>query len=46
VGLAAQNRELVAQDEDLEVFGSVTAGQQGEQLDRAAQCQIGELGQH
>jgi len=36
-GVAAQHGELVAQDEDLQVLGGVTAGEQGEQLDGAAQ---------
>jgi hypothetical protein len=45
-GLAAQHGELVTQHRDLEVLGGVTAGQQGEELDGAAQRQVGELGQH
>jgi hypothetical protein len=36
-GVAAQHGELVAQDEDRQVLGGVTAGEQGEQLDGAAQ---------
>jgi hypothetical protein len=32
-GLAAQDRELVAQHQDLQILGGVAAGQQGEQLD-------------
>jgi hypothetical protein len=38
--------ELVAQDEDLQVLGGVAAGEQGEQLDGAAQGQAGESRQH
>jgi hypothetical protein len=34
--LAAQDGELVAQDEDLEIFGGVATGELGEQLNRAA----------
>ena len=34
--LAAQDDELVAQDEDLEIFGGVATGELGEQLNRAA----------
>jgi hypothetical protein len=37
---------LVAQDEDLQVLGGVAAGQQGEQLDGAAQREVGEFRQH
>jgi len=42
-GLAAEHGELVAQDEDLQVLGGVAAGEQGEQLDGAAQREVGEL---
>jgi hypothetical protein len=38
--------ELVAQDKDLQVLGGVAAGEQGEQLDGAAQGQVGESRQH
>src|SRR6266571_3346027 len=34
------------QDEDLKIFGSVTASEQREQLDAAAQREVGEFGQH
>ena len=44
--LPAEDGELVAQDEDLQVFGGVAAGQQGEQLDGAAQRGVGEFRQH
>jgi len=44
--LAAQHAELVAQDEDLQVFAGVAAAEQGEQLDGAAQRQVGEFRQH
>jgi hypothetical protein len=36
----------VAQDEDLQVLGGVSAGEQGEQLDGAAQHEIGKFQQH
>jgi GNAT superfamily N-acetyltransferase len=39
--LAAQHGELVAQDEDLQVLSGLATGEQGEQLDGAAQCQVG-----
>jgi len=44
--LAAQHGELVAQDQELQVFGGAAADQQGEQLDGAAQHEVGELGEH
>jgi hypothetical protein len=44
--LAAQHGELMAQHQDLEVLGGVAAGEQCEQLDGAAQGQVGESGQH
>ena len=44
--LAAKHGELVAQDEELQVLGGVAAGEQGEQLDGAAQGQVGESRQH
>ena len=44
--LAAQHAELVAQDEDLQVLGGFAAGEQHEQLDGAAQRQVGEFRQH
>ena len=44
--LAAQHAELVAQDEDLQVLAGVAAAEQGEQLDGAAQRQVGEFRQH
>jgi hypothetical protein len=43
-GLAAQHGELVPQDQDLKVLGGVTAGEQGEQLDGAAQREVDESG--
>jgi hypothetical protein len=42
--LAAQDGELVARHEGLEVVGSVAAAEQGEQLDGAAQRQGGGVG--
>ncbi len=44
--LAAQHSELVAQDEDLQILGGVATGEQGEELDGAAQRQVGESWQH
>jgi hypothetical protein len=44
--MATQDRELVAEDEDLQVFGGITAGEQHEQLDGAAQRELGEVRQH
>src|SRR6266511_522051 len=44
--LAAEDHELVAQDEDLHVLSGVTAGEQHEQLDGTAQREVGELRQH
>jgi len=38
--LAAQDRELVAQHQDLEVLGGVAAGDQREQLDGATQREV------
>jgi hypothetical protein len=38
--------ELVAQHQDLQVLGGVTTGEQGEQLDGAAQQEVGEFQQH
>jgi hypothetical protein len=38
--------KLVAQDEDLQILGSSAAAEQGEQLDRAAQGEVGEFRQH
>jgi hypothetical protein len=44
--LASQDGELLAQDQDLQVLGGVAAGELGEELDGAAQRQVGESGQH
>jgi hypothetical protein len=44
--LATQHSELVAQDEDLQILSSTAAAEQGEQLDRAAQGEVGEFRQH
>jgi hypothetical protein len=44
--LAAQHGELMAQDEELKILGGVAVGEEGEQLDGAAQCQVGESWQH
>jgi GH15 family glucan-1,4-alpha-glucosidase len=37
---------LVAEDEDLQILGGVATDEQGEELDRATQRQVGELWQH
>jgi hypothetical protein len=44
--LAAEHAELVTQDEKFQVLGGITAGGQHEQLDRAAQRQVGKFRQH
>jgi hypothetical protein len=44
--LAAQHAELVAQHEDLQILAGVAAAEQGEQLDGAAQRQVGEFRQY
>jgi hypothetical protein len=41
--LAAEHGELVAQHQYLQVLGGVAASQQDQQLDRAAERQVGEL---
>jgi hypothetical protein len=41
--LAAQDGELVAEHQDLKVLGAITASEQCEQLDGAAQREVGEL---
>jgi hypothetical protein len=45
-GLAAQDGELLAQDQDLQVLGGVAASKQREQLDGATEREVGELRQH
>jgi hypothetical protein len=44
--LAAEHGVLVPQEEDLQVLGGVPAAEQGEQLDEAAQREVGEIRQH
>jgi hypothetical protein len=44
--LAAQHSQLVTKHQDLQVLDSIAAGQQHEQLDGAAQGQVGESRQH
>ncbi len=44
--MAAEHGELVAEHQDLQVFGGVTAGERRECLDRTAQREIGEFRQH
>jgi len=44
--LVAQHGELVAQHQDLQVLSGVATDEQGEELDGAAQRQVGELRQH
>jgi hypothetical protein len=36
----------VTQNKDLQILGGVVIGEQGEELDRAAQRQVGEAWQH
>jgi hypothetical protein len=43
---AAQHRELVAQNQDLQVLGSITAGEQDEQLDGPVQREVRECREH
>ncbi len=40
--LAAEHSELVAEHQQLQVLGGVAAGEQHEQLDGAANCQVRE----
>jgi hypothetical protein len=42
-GLAAQDGELVAEHQDLKVFGGVAAGEQHERLDGAAHREVRDL---
>ncbi len=44
--LAAEHDELVAQHQDLQILGSIAADEQAQELDGAAQGQVGESGQH
>jgi len=44
--LAAQRNELMAQDQDLQILGGVGTSEQREELDGAAQRQVGESWQH
>jgi hypothetical protein len=44
--LAAQDCELVAEYQDLQILGGLAAGQQHQQLDGAAERQVGKLRQH
>jgi hypothetical protein len=39
--VAAEDGELVAQDKDFEILTRVAPGELGEELDRAAQGQVG-----
>jgi hypothetical protein len=41
--LAAQHSELVAENEDLQLLGGVAVGEQGEELDGAAERQVGKV---
>ena len=45
-GLTAQHRELVTEDQDLQVLGGIAAREQGEELDGATQRQVGKFRQH
>ena len=40
--LAAEHGHLMSQDEDLKILGGIASGEEGEQLDGAAQRQVGE----
>jgi hypothetical protein len=42
-GLATQYGQLMTEHKHLQILGSIAAGQQHEQLDGAAQCQVGKL---
>ncbi len=44
--LAAEHGELLAQHQDLQVLGGVATGEQREELDGAAQREVGEFRQH
>ena len=44
--MPAEHGELVAEHQDLQVLGGHAVGQQHEQLDRAAQRQVGKSWQH
>jgi hypothetical protein len=44
--LSAQDRDLVAQDEDLGVLGCLRSGQQSEPADELAQAQVEESERH
>jgi hypothetical protein len=41
--LTTQHRELMAEHQDLQILGGLAAGQQHQELDRAAERQVGEL---
>ena len=43
MGSGGGDHELVAQHQELQILGGVTAGEQHEQLDRPAQREVGEL---
>jgi hypothetical protein len=45
-GLPLEDGELVAQHQDLQVLGGVTASEQREELDGAAEREVDESGQH
>ena len=45
-GLPLEDRELMAQHQDLQVLGGVTASEQREELDGAAEREVDESGQH
>jgi hypothetical protein len=44
--LAVEDGELMVQDKDLQILGGVAAGELGEELDGAAQRQVGKSWQH
>src|SRR4029450_8194547 len=45
-GLPLEDDELMAQHQDLQVLGGVTASEQREELDGAAEREVDESGQH
>jgi hypothetical protein len=44
--MAAEHAELVTQDEKFQVLGGIAAGGEHEQLDRAAERQVGMFRHH
>jgi hypothetical protein len=44
--LAAEDSDLVAKYQDLDLFGSISAQHQHQQLEDAPQCQVGKRSEH